>query len=146
MTEKFSFHCPPEGEGDTDARPSISDTESDIDQDLGDVTLNGSTGGGEGKATQQEETGRQQHGQTLNGKIDSQTNGFTFSPPDELQDHIVSSPRKDLDISVVISILTPLLSWAFGGEYMKNIIVAICLVYYLHQLIEGSYSRQMGRL
>ncbi|KAF9647220.1 hypothetical protein BDM02DRAFT_3077556, partial [Thelephora ganbajun] len=43
---------------------------------------------------------------------------------------------KDLDISVVISILTPLLSWAFGREYMKNVLVAIFLVYYLHQLIE----------
>jgi hypothetical protein len=143
MTDKLSFHCPPEVEGDTDARPSISDSESDIDQDLADATLSGSGGGGDGRNTQQEEASRQKRDQQLDEKFDSQTNGFTVRPTDQHPDHTTSSPWKDLDISVVISILTPLLSWAFGREYMKNILVAIFLVYYLHQLIEGSYIRQM---
>jgi hypothetical protein len=139
MTDKFSFHCPPEGEGDTDARPSISDSESDVDEDLADRTLSGSMGDGEGKATQQEETSRKQRDQELDEKLDTQANGFTVRPVDELHDNIESSPRKDLDLSVVISILTPFLSWAFGKDYMKNIIVAVLLLYYLQQLIEGSY-------
>jgi len=139
MTEKLSFHCPPEGEGDlTDARPSISDSESDADQDLADGNLSGNGRGGEGKATLQEEASSQQRGQELNGKPGSPINGYTVRPIDELRDRTVSSPWKDLDVSVVISILTPLLSWAFGTEYVKNVLVAIFLVYYLHQLIEGS--------
>ena len=142
MADKFSFHCPPEGEGDTDARPSISDSESDVDQDLADRTLSGSVGDAEGKTAQQEETSRQQREQKLHEKLDAQTNGFNVRSADELHDHN-SSSRKELDISVVISILTPLLSWVFGREYMKNILVAIFLVYYLHQLIEGSYSCEM---
>ena len=140
MTDKLSFHCAPEGEGDlTDARPSISDSESDIDQDPADATLSGSVGGREGKATQQEGD-YQQYDQDSDGKFDSQTNGFTVRPADERYDRTTSSPWKELDISVVISILTPLLSWAFGREYMKNVLVAVLLVYYLHQLIEGPYA------
>jgi hypothetical protein len=141
MTEKLSFHCPPEGEGDlTDTRPSISDSESDMDQDLGDGNLSGSTRGGEGKTTHREEASCQQCDEELDGQLDPQTNGSAARSVDELPDRTTSSPWKDLDISVVISILTPLLSWAFGREYMKNVLVAIFLVYYLHQLIEGSYS------
>ena len=137
MTDKLSFHCPPEGEGDlTDARPSISDSESDVDQDPAGTSLSGS-GGGEGKATGQEGADNQQRDQESDGKLDSQTNELT---DDEHYDLTISSPWRDLDISVVISILTPLLSWAFGREYMKNVLVAIFLVYYLHQLIEGSYA------
>ena len=140
MTEKFSFHCPPEGEGgDTDARPSISDSESDVDQDLGDRTLSGSMGDGEGKTTPQEATG---HKGEPDEKPDGQTNGFTVRPDDRPHDNIASSPRKDLDLSVVISLLIPLLCWVFGTEYTKNIIVVIFLLYYLHQLIEGSYWRE----
>ena len=141
MTEKLSFHCPPEGEGDlTDARPSISDSESDADQDLPDGSLSGNGRGGEGKATHQEEA---EYDQESNGKPGSPANGFTVRPVGELRDHTVSSPWKDLDVSVVISILTPLLSWAFGTEYVKNVLVAIFLVYYLHQLIEGTYTRDI---
>ena len=133
MTEKLAFHCPPEGEGDlTDARPSISDSESDGEHDPAD-TLSGSGGGGEGKTMQQEEASRRQHDEESDEKHDSQTNGFTVRPVDERP----TSPWKDLDISVVISILTPLLSWTFGREYVQNVLVAIFLVYYLHQLIEG---------
>ena len=137
MTEKLSFQCSPEGEGDTDARPSISDSDSDVDHDLVDGTHSGSMGSGDGKATKQEEASRQQRGKEPE-RPDSQTNGFAARPRDQVHDQATSSPWRDLDISVVLSILTPLLSWAFGREYMKNILVAIFLVYYLHQLIEGS--------
>lgn len=144
MSDKLSFHCPPEGEGDiTDARPSISDSESDIDQDPADANLSGSVGGGEGKAKQQEGANFQQYDQDSDGKLDSQANGFPVRPADKRYDRTASSPWKELDISVVISILTPLLSWAFGREYMKNVLLAIFLVYYLHQLIEGSCAREM---
>ncbi|KAF9791975.1 hypothetical protein BJ322DRAFT_996754 [Thelephora terrestris] len=93
-------------------------------------------GSGDGKATQQEEARHRQRSKEPAGKPDSQTNGFTARPVDQLHDQAPSSPWRDLDMSVVISILTPLLSWAFGREYMKNILVAIFLIYYLHQLIE----------
>ena len=139
MSEKLAFHCPPEGEGDlTDARPSISDSDSDADQDLADGNFSGNGRGGEGKTAHQEEANGQQSDEELSGKLGSPPNGFMVRPVDELRDRTVSSPWKDLDVSVVISILTPLLSWAFGTEYVKNVLVAIFLVYYLHQLIEGS--------
>ena len=139
MTEKLAFNCPPEGEGDlTDARPSISDSESDADQDPGDGNLSGNTKGGEGNRAHQEEASCRQYDQELNGRLDSPTNGFAVHPIDGSHER-TTSPWKDLDVSVVISILTPLLSWAFGTEYVKNVLVAIFLVYYLHQLIEGSY-------
>ena len=140
MTEKLAFNCSPEGEGDlTDVRPSISDSESDVDQDLADGNFSGNMRSGERKATYQDETSCQQCDQEPNGRLDSPANGFAARPVDEIHER-ASSPWKDLDISVVISILTPLLSWAFGTEYVKNVLVAIFLVYYLHQLIEGSYA------
>ena len=139
MTEKLAFNCSPEGEGDlTDARPSISDSESDADQDLVDGNLSGNTRGGEGKRTHHEDASSQRCDEESNGRLDSSTNGFAVHPADRPHERTTSSPWKDLDVSVVISILTPLLSWAFGTEYVKNVLVAIFLVYYLHQLIEGS--------
>lgn len=142
MSDKLAFHCPPEGEGDlTDTRPSISDSESDGEHDPAD-TLSGSAGGGEGKTIQQEEVRHQQRDEESDEKPDSQTNGYTVRPIDERYDR-PASPWKDLDISVVISILTPLLSWTFGREYVQNVLVAIFLVYYLHQLIEGTYTQKV---
>ena len=144
MTEKLSFHCSPEVEGDTDARPSISESESDLDQDLADGTLSGSMGGGEGKSKQQEEGSYRQREKEADTGLDSQFNASPVRPFDEPNTHPSSSSGwRELDISVVISILTPLLSWAFGREYMKNVLVAIFLVYYLHQLIEGSCAREV---
>jgi hypothetical protein len=144
MTEKLSFNCSPEGEGDlTDARPSISDSESDADQDPADGGFSGNMRGGEGKTALQGEASPKKFDQGRGGKLDSSTNGFPVRPVDEPRDRTISSPWKDLDISVVISILTPLLSWAFGTEYVKNVLVAILLVYYLHQLIEGADACEM---
>ena len=138
MPEKFGFKCTPEGEGDlTDARQSISDSESDGDQDLADGNFSGNARGGEGKATHQEEASCQQCDEELG---DSPAGGFAVRPVD---DRPISSPWKDLDVSVVISLLTPLLSWTFGAEYVKNVLVALFLVYYLHQLIEGSCACEM---
>lgn len=65
--------------------------------------------------------------------------------PYQVYDYSTSSPWRDLDISVVTSILNPFLSWAFGfgREHVKTLFVAISLVYHLHQLIEGSWAHEI---
>lgn len=42
-----------------------------------------------------------------------------------------------LDLSVVVALVSPIGSWLTGGDHIKNLIVVVLLVFYLHQIIES---------
>ncbi|KAJ3558832.1 hypothetical protein NM688_g686 [Phlebia brevispora] len=59
----------------------------------------------------------------------------------------------DLDVSMVIALLSPVGNWLTGGDHVKNLFLLLLLIFYLHQLIEvpwqlykGSRSRVSARL
>ncbi|TBU43032.1 hypothetical protein BD309DRAFT_991277 [Dichomitus squalens] len=42
----------------------------------------------------------------------------------------------DLDLSIVVALVSPIGNWLTGGDHMKNIFLIILLILYLHQIIE----------
>ncbi len=53
----------------------------------------------------------------------------------------------DLDVSMIIALLSPVGNWLTGGDHVKNLFLLLLLVFYLHQLIEGElFSRQFTLL
>lgn len=46
----------------------------------------------------------------------------------------------DLDVSMIIALLSPVGNWLTGSDHVKNLFLLILLVFYLHQLIEGASS------
>lgn len=43
----------------------------------------------------------------------------------------------EFDLSVVLALLSPIANWLTGSDYIKNILLLLLLVFYLHQIIEG---------
>ena len=41
------------------------------------------------------------------------------------------------DLSIVVALISPIGNWLTGGDHVKNILLIIFLIFYLHQLIEG---------
>lgn len=54
---------------------------------------------------------------------------------------ISSEPRlsswADLDLSIVVALVSPIGSWLTGGDHIKNLFLIVLLIFYLHQLIQG---------
>lgn len=53
-----------------------------------------------------------------------------------------SYPRErswaDLDLSIIVACVSPIGNWLTGGDHIKNLLLIILLIFYLHQLIEGA--------
>ncbi|KAG6377732.1 hypothetical protein JVT61DRAFT_14504 [Boletus reticuloceps] len=46
----------------------------------------------------------------------------------------------EFDLSVVLALLSPIANWLTGSDHVKNILLILLLVFYLHQIIEGGSS------
>jgi hypothetical protein len=44
------------------------------------------------------------------------------------------------DISVVLALISPIGNWLTGGDYVKNVLLLLFLLYYLHQIIESKHT------
>ncbi|KAG6828473.1 hypothetical protein H0H92_007839 [Tricholoma furcatifolium] len=42
----------------------------------------------------------------------------------------------EFDLAVVVALVSPIGNWLTGGDYIKNLVLMILLVFYLHQIIE----------
>lgn len=92
----------------------------------------------EGEVEEEEEE-KQYEG---NGKA---TDPLEYGGNDALHGPSISSePRlsswADLDLSVVVALVSPIGSWLTGGDHIKNIFLIVLLIFYLHQLIQGMPS------
>lgn len=67
----------------------------------------------------------------------------TESPWDAYPSQSTSVGKKsfwaDLDLSIIVAIVSPIGNWLTGGDHIKNLVLVILLIFYLHQLIEGTY-------
>lgn len=52
-----------------------------------------------------------------------------------------SSGWLGLDLSIIVALVSPLGNLLTGGDHIKNVLLLLLLVYYLHQLVEGMYHR-----
>lgn len=50
----------------------------------------------------------------------------------------------EFDLAVVLSLLPPIANWLTGGDIVKNILLVLFLVFYLHQIIEGGLTSSLS--
>jgi hypothetical protein len=43
----------------------------------------------------------------------------------------------EFDLSVILALVSPIGNWLTGGDHVKNILLILLLIFYLHQIIEG---------
>jgi len=48
-----------------------------------------------------------------------------------------SSSLADLDLSIIIAVIAPLVNWLTGSDQIKNLFLILFLIVYLHQLVQG---------
>lgn len=48
-----------------------------------------------------------------------------------------SSSWADLDLSIIVAVITPLVNWLTGSDQLKNLFLILFLIIYLHQLVQG---------
>ena len=46
----------------------------------------------------------------------------------------------DLDLSIIVALVSPIGNWLTGGDHIKNVFLIILLIFYLHQIIESAYQ------
>ncbi|KAI0830073.1 hypothetical protein BC628DRAFT_1313566 [Trametes gibbosa] len=42
----------------------------------------------------------------------------------------------DLDLSIIVALVSPIGNWLTGGDHIKNLFLIILLIFYLHQIVE----------
>ena len=69
-----------------------------------------------------------------------------FIPPLEENESSERSPNDEpetskgwyeFDLSVTIALVSPIGNWLTGGDHVKNLLLILLLIFYLHQIIEG---------
>ena len=48
-----------------------------------------------------------------------------------------SSSWADLDLSIIVAVIAPLVNWLTGSDQIKNLFLVLFLVVYLHQLVHS---------
>jgi len=43
----------------------------------------------------------------------------------------------EFDLAVMIALASPVGNWLTGGDHVKNLVLILLLIFYLHQLVEG---------
>lgn len=56
-----------------------------------------------------------------------------------------STSWADLDLSIIVACVSPIGNWLTGGDHIKNLLLIILLIFYLHQLIEGAWHSRSLR-
>ena len=59
--------------------------------------------------------------------------------------HVVTSVNEDInidsslgyDLSIVVALVSPIGNWLTGGDHVKNVLLMLLLIFYLHQVVEG---------
>lgn len=128
---KTPFQCRDDGNG---RRPSISDLESSTElspDDLSHEVVDTE------KAEMADETGSQVDQDESENELHSFPSPSTPNKRNsEYYEDQERSSLADLDFSVIVALISPVGSWLFGHDHLKNLFVVLLLVFYLHQLIE----------
>jgi hypothetical protein len=54
---------------------------------------------------------------------------------------ILRSSWYEFDLSVVVALVSPIGNWLTGGDHVKNLLLLLLLIFYLHQIIESMHFR-----
>ncbi|KAI0270663.1 hypothetical protein BC834DRAFT_818930 [Gloeopeniophorella convolvens] len=78
---------------------------------------------------------------SLKATSSKERNGDVFSSDaSKVQEPINELPRAsswaDLDLSIVVALVAPIVNWLTGSDHLKNLFLILFLVIYLHQLIQ----------
>ncbi|KAH9976679.1 hypothetical protein BGW80DRAFT_1456794 [Lactifluus volemus] len=74
---------------------------------------------------------------SLNERPADESDGDERRMPDELPNRRSrSSSWTDLDLSVIVVIITPFVNWLTGSDHLKNLFLVLFLIVYLQQLIQ----------
>lgn len=49
----------------------------------------------------------------------------------------------DFDLSIVVALVSPIGNWLTGSDHIKNLFLIAFLIFYLHQLIEGTHRTHL---
>lgn len=49
----------------------------------------------------------------------------------------------EFDWAILVALVSPACQWLTGGDYIKNLVMLVLLVYYLHQIIEGTHTSRI---
>ncbi|OJT14436.1 hypothetical protein TRAPUB_9014 [Trametes pubescens] len=65
---------------------------------------------------------------------------FGSVPPARSSSHQTSAKKAgswaDLDLSIIVALVSPVGNWLTGGDHIKNLFLIILLIFYLHQIVE----------
>lgn len=61
----------------------------------------------------------------------------TRQPSETTELDLASRAWYEFDLAVVAALVSPVGNWLTGGDHVKNIVLVVLLVFYLHQIIEG---------
>jgi hypothetical protein len=50
----------------------------------------------------------------------------------------------DLDLSVMIALIAPLVNWLTGSDHLESLFLVLFLIVYLHQLVQGTLHPCFG--
>ena len=50
----------------------------------------------------------------------------------------------ELDLSVIIALIAPLVNWLTGSDHLKSLFLVLFLIIYLHQLVQGTLHSYFG--
>jgi hypothetical protein len=45
----------------------------------------------------------------------------------------------EFDLAVVVALVSPIGNWLTGGDHVKNLLLVVLLIFYLHQIIESAF-------
>ena len=62
---------------------------------------------------------------------------FDIDVGSELSKGQRSSSLADLDLSIIIAVIAPLVNWLTRSDQLKNLFLILFLIVYLHQLVQG---------
>ncbi|CDO68090.1 hypothetical protein BN946_scf184788.g21 [Trametes cinnabarina] len=101
-----------------------------------------------------EESGSELDVSESDEEFESATQGYKSpSPPRDLKGKSPASPSRsssakhqasakragswaDLDLSIIVALVSPIGNWLTGGDHIKNLFLIILLIFYLHQIVE----------
>jgi hypothetical protein len=66
-----------------------------------------------------------------------QSDDESYLQPAGISSETRLSSWSDLDLSVVVALVSPIGHWLTGGDHIKNLFLIVLLIFYLHQLIQG---------
>jgi hypothetical protein len=121
------------GSGDADAKVEIGD--STVLNGNGNMNSSGSNG--DGNAAKRHRNSSFEIIDDLGRRPPARRGRARRKQKHEIVDES-SSRWFGYDLSIIVALVSPIGNMLTGGDHVKNILLLLLLVYYLHQLVEGA--------